>query len=372
MVAGPAVLLLGLLLAGCAGPARGAAGGAAGGWLYVVDAGSGTVLRIDTRAGRAAGGPLPGGPAPRQVVAGPDDRVLVLPSPAARFEALTLVVPAAGGWATRPLPVEPGAQAVAAAGSGGRYAALAYNSATGGAAPGCRLALLDLALGAVVGTHLVCGPGEAVRDVALAADPGAPVAYVALWGWPTHAPGGGVPGEVTSGRGRVVALDADSGAVLAAHETAGHPGRLLLGPAPGGGGRRLYFLETAPPPPEHPESWRLVALDAATLAPEGAYPFPSEPQWPALAPDGEHLYALSGQGGSFSRTVVDVDLTTGAVSRLLTLPGEGLGLAADAEALYVLDPDGGGLWVVDRRGGRLRRTAAAGRTPVALALGPAG
>jgi hypothetical protein len=69
---------------------------------------------------------------------------------------------------------------------------------------------------------------------------------------------------------------------------------------------------------------------------------------------------------------VDVDLTTGAVSRLLTLPAGSLGLAAEAAALYVLDPDGGRVLVVDRRRGRLRRATAAGRTPVALALGPAG
>ena len=68
---------------------------------------------------------------------------------------------------------------------------------------------------------------------------------------------------------------------------------------------------------------------------------------------------------------MDVDLATGAMSRLLTLPGEGLGLAATAEALYVLDPAGGGLWVVDRHSGRLRGATAVGRTPIALTLRPA-
>jgi DNA-binding beta-propeller fold protein YncE len=364
------VVLAGFLLAGCATPAGGSAGGAAGGRLFVVDAGTDTVLRIDTRTGRAAGGPLPGGPAPRQVVPGADGRVLVLPAPTSRFEALTVVAPAGRGWATRPLPVEPGA--VAAAGDGGRYAALAYSTATGHEAPACRLALLDLVLGEVVGTHRVCGPGESVRDVALGGATGTPVAYLSLWGWPTHAPGGGAPGEVASGRGRVVALAAETGAVLAAHETAGHPGRLLLGPAPGGAGRRVYFLEATPPPPDDPQAWRLVALDAATLVPERAYPFPAQPLWPALAPDGGHAYALTDQGGGSGRRVVALDLTTGAVSRLLTLPGAGLGLVADADALYVLDPDGGGLWVIDRRRGRLRRTTAVGRLPVALALGPTG
>ena len=88
---------------------------------------------------------------------GPDGRVLVLPSPTSRFEALTLVVPAGRGWATRPLPVEPGALAVAASGDGDRYAALAYSTATGGEAPGCRLALLDLATVVVVGNPVVGG-----------------------------------------------------------------------------------------------------------------------------------------------------------------------------------------------------------------------
>ena len=362
----PTGLLLVLLLVGCAAPPRSATGGATGGRLYVVDAGTGTLLRIDTRTGRPAGGPLPGGPAPRQVVAGPDGRVLILPSPTSRFEALNLVVPAGRGWATRPLRVEPGARAVAASGGGDRYAALAYSTATGGGAPGCRLALLDLVTVAVVGTHRVCGPGESVRDVALDAGPGGPVVYLALWGWPTRAPVGGA-----SGRGRVVALAAETGAVLASYVTTWVPDRLLLGPASGGGGRRAYCLEVAPPPPDDPASWRLIAPDAATLTRERTYPLHGPLLWPALALDGEHLYALGGAGGSAGRSVLALDLAVGTVARLLTLPGEGMGLAATAETLFVLDPDRGRLWAVDRRRGRLLGATAVGRTPIALTLRPA-
>jgi hypothetical protein len=147
---------------------------------------------------------------------------------------------------------------------------------------------------------------------------------------------------------------------------------VLLGPAPGGGGPRVYVLEAAPPPPDHPEAWQLVALEATTLTPERSYRVAEQLLWPALAPDGEHLYALGARAGGVGRGVVALDLTTGVASWLALLPGDGLGLAATAAALYVLDPAGGGLWVVDRRSGRLRGAVAVGRRPVALVLRPAG
>ena len=173
------------------------------------------------------------------------------------------------------------------------------------------------------------------------------------------------------GRGRVVALAAETGAVLASYVTTWVPDRLLLGPASGGGGRRAYCLEVAPPPPDDPASWRLIAPDAATLTRERTYPLHGPLLWPALALDGEHLYALGGAGGSAGRSVLALDLAVGTVARLLTLPGEGMGLAATAETLFVLDPDRGRLWAVDRRRGRLLGATAVGRTPIALTLRPA-
>jgi hypothetical protein len=257
-------------------------------------------------------------------------------------------------------------------GDGTRYAALAYRleSADAGGPTGCRLALLDLDVGAVVGTHDVCGPGEAVRDVAVEATAGGPVAYLTLWRG-AAAGAGEAGGWRPDGRGRVVALAAETGRVLAVHAAAGVPDRLLLGPAPGGGGRRVYYLETALPPPDGLESWRLVGLDAATLITERTFALPDPPHGPALAPDGARLYALTADaGGGGGRGVLTLDLATGAVARLPTLPGAGVGLVATARALYVLDPDRGRLLILDRRRGRLLSEAAVGRTAVALTLRP--
>jgi hypothetical protein len=245
---------------------------------------------------------------------------------------------------------------------------LAYRVAPPGAggAQRCRLALLDLEAGAVVRTHNVCGAGESVRDVALDEATGAPIAYVALWrGSPPDSIGD--PGG-DDGSGRVVALAAETGAVLASHATAEVPERLLLGPAPDGVGRRVYCLEIAAR--VDLEAARLVALDATTLDPERDYPLPTVPLGPALAPDGRHLYALAGPRGTGARSVVALDLTSGAVSPLLNLPGDGLGLAVSAGALHVLDPDHGRLWTIDRHRGRLLSAATVGHKPIALTLRP--
>jgi hypothetical protein len=297
-------------------------------------------------------------------VAGPHDGLLVLSAPIGAQE-LTQVVPSGPGWATRPLPVETGVRGAVLAGAGGRYAVLAYRVGTPGAGgtQRCRLALLDLEAGAVLRTHNVCGAGESLRDVALDEATGAPIAYVALWRGPTPDTTGYVAGD---GSGRVVALAAETGAVLASHTTEEVPERLLPGPAPGGVGRRVYSLEVMER--VDLDAARLVALDAATLYPERDYPLPTVPLWPALAPDGEHLYALAGLGGAGARRIMALDLTTGAVSPLLNLPGDGLGLAATAGALYVLDSEHGRLWTFDRHRGRLLNTTPIGRRPIAMTL----
>ena len=219
----------------------------------------------------------------------------------------------------------------------------------------------------MVRTHEVCGAGESLKDVALDAGPGGPVAYVALWRW-AAAPGAG-DADAGEGGGRVVALGAETGALLAAYGTTRVPDRLLLGPAPGGGARRVYRLEIVPPRP--PSSGRLVALDAETLSPSA----PTLPLGPLMAGAGPGRRAplrVHRRWGRLRQHVLAFDLTTGAVAPLLTLPGEGMGLAATAETLYAVDPDRGRLWSIDRRSGRLRGATAVGRTPIALTLRPAG
>ena len=46
--------------------------------LYVANGRDGTVTRLDAGSGRVLGPPLPAGPAPAQVVAGPGGALLVL------------------------------------------------------------------------------------------------------------------------------------------------------------------------------------------------------------------------------------------------------------------------------------------------------
>ena len=290
-----AAAVAGALLAACAPPAGGPVGPP--GAVYVVDPGAGGIVRADPQTGQAIGRPMPGGRAPWQAVAGPRDGLLVLSAPVG-VQELTQVIRAGPGWAARPVPVAPGMRGAVLGGDGDRYAALAYRpaSADAGGPTGCRLALLDLDVGAVVRTHDVCGPGEAVRDVALAATASGPVAYLSLWRG-AAAGAGEAGGWRPDGRGRVVALAAETGRVLAVHAPAGVPDRLLLGPAPGGGGRRVYYLETALPPPDGLEAWRLVGLDAATLTRERNFALPDPPHSPVLAPDGARLYALAADAG---------------------------------------------------------------------------
>jgi hypothetical protein len=104
---------------------------------------------------------------------------------------LTHVVRAGGGWAARPVPLEPGARArlLAAAGDA---AVVAYagpppapepDPRTGPSpAGGCRLALVDLRTDTAAPAPLVCHAGETITGVALERTPDGPGAYLALAG----------------------------------------------------------------------------------------------------------------------------------------------------------------------------------------------
>ena len=363
-----ATLTGGALLAGCA---PGAPGGAAAppGALYVVDAGAAAVVRVDPQTGRSVGGPLPAGRAPWQAVPGPHEGLLVLSVPAGA-QALTRVVRAGPGWAARPLPVEGGVREAVLAGAG----AATRCSPTARHRPGRRLPR-PVPPGAARpggGRGGADARGVRRRGVAEGRGPGRGPRRPGRLRRPLARGGGPAP----AGRGRRGGPGAGGGARRRDRGGAGGlrhaPGARPPAAGPGAGRRGPARLLPGDRASRHAESWRLVALDGETLVPERAYPFPAAPLWPALAPDGEHLYAFTGDGGGFASDVVVLDLTTGAVSPLLTLPGEGMGLAATAETLYAVDPDRGRLWSIDRRSGRLRGATAVGRTPIALTLRPAG
>jgi len=355
------------VLPGCAAPSGAGRAAGAPALLYVLSGGDATITRVDAASGRGAGAPLPAGPAPWQLVAGPGGDVLVLSGSARHAGQLTHLVPTLQGWTTRTVRLAVAARSdVLLAGAGGRYAVAGYTPA-GGADPrstgGCRLAVLDLAGGPAVRHLTVCAPGESRFGLALGDSPTGAVVYAGLWRGAATAGG--------AGSGALVALDAATGAVLRRAPLAGVPERLVVAPAPGGGGRRLYAVEGWPgPEARYPidERWRLLALDATTLATEAVHPLRGDLPGLVVAPDGEEAYALEGP-----RWLLRLDLHTGAATDLATLPGQGVAsLAATERWVYAPHSFGGGsaVWAIDRRSGRLDRTIAVGRSPVALTLSP--
>jgi hypothetical protein len=88
-----------------------------------------------------------------------------------------------------------------------------------------------------------------------------------------------------------------------------------------------------------------------------------------VAPTGDHAFALAGPGrlGSPS-SLLHLDLRTGTSHLLATVPGSGAGgLALVAGRLFVPDPEGGTIAVVDPRSGAMTRSIRVGGTPAAVA-----
>ena len=326
----------------------------------------GTVTRVDAASGRGAGAPLPAGPAPWQLTAGPGGDVLVLSSSARHPGQLTHLLPTGQGWTTRTVRLAVDSRAdVLLAGAGGRYAVAGYTPA-GGADPH---AMMRLPAGGArprrgprrAAPHGVA-PGESRFGLALADSPTGTVVYAGLWrGRRPRAGQGAGPSSPSTPR--------------PGPSCGGRPGRRPRaaggGPRAGGRGRRLYAVEGWPGPearsPED-ERWRLLGLDPTTLATEAVHPVRGDLPGLVVAPDGEEAYALEG-----ARRLLRLDLHTGAVTVLATLPGQGVASLAATER-WVFAPHsfggGGAVWAIDRRSGRLDRTVAVGRSPVALTLSP--
>jgi DNA-binding beta-propeller fold protein YncE len=354
--------------------------------VYVANGLDGTVSRLDARSGRPAGPPLPAGPTPWRVVVGGDGSLLVLSAGAPGPDALTHVVRRGDRWAARPLPLEAGGYPLHLASAGGRYAVVAYvvrAAAAAGrsaAASPCRLALIDFRRGAVVRAAAACAPGEQVTGLAAGTDEGGPLAYLGLW---------------SAGRaaGRIVALDAARGGVVAAYPLAGRPGgpggpempgALALAPAPDGTGRRLYVLAATLDPAASPtgdltariagaEAWSLLGLHPTTLMPESERPLPRATVWLTVAPDGRDAYVSDAAGAMTPDARLHrVDLASGAAATIGGPPGLGAaGLAVTADRLYIPDTAGDRLLVTDRAG-RPVTSVPVGRRPLGVALDPAG
>jgi DNA-binding beta-propeller fold protein YncE len=336
--------------------------------VYVADALDGTVTRLDGPGGRPAGPPLPAGPTPWQLAPGPDGGLLVLSADAERVGELTLLEGAGGRGAPRRVAVGARTRQALLAGDGGALAAVAYTARDGPApAPpaACGLDVVDARAGRVVRTHAVCAPdAEAVTGLAVENGPGGATVYLAV----AHPPPPGA-GGAGGAAGRVVALDAASGARLAVRPLAGLTGPVVLAQAPDGAGPRLYGVELAPgaDPDEPPgDRARLLGLDPATLGVEHAYPLGFRPHGLAVAPDGARAYALAAEG----HRLMELDLRSGAQRRLAIVPGAASGVALAGPHLYVPDPYGGTVLVLDRRTGDLVARARVGRRPASvLAVG---
>ena len=276
--------------------------------------------------------------------------------------------PAPGAPPARWTPRRGGARLV---GDGQGAAALAYHvpadTPEGRRLVG-RLALLDVARGTVRRTHTVGADPDVVVDAALEPGPPGPVAYLAVW-----RPAARTDGRWRPAAGRILAVDALTGAGLGAAVLPGPPAQLRLARAPGGAERVLYCLGGGLGPEGDPGAEadlvaggprRLLALDPSTLLPEHEHALPHPVRALAVAPDGDAAYALDAAG---RRAVVRVDLRTGTTRRLAALPGAGAALAVTRERVYVADGRGA-VWAIDARSGALVGTLAVGRGPIGLAL----
>ena len=111
---------------------------------------------------------------------------------------------------------------------------------------------------------------------------------------------------------------------------------------------------------------RLLQLDPATLAIVRERALAGLPDHLAVAPDGDHVYALT------ASLLTHVDLVTGAQRILALLPRAAGGLAVTDARVYATDLAGHEVWAVDRIQGHLVQTVPVGRHPAHLALGSAG
>jgi hypothetical protein len=350
-------------------------------FVYVASGGDGTITRLDAGSGRQAGAAVSVGGAPRQLAAGragADDRLLVLGTDGDGASALTLVARAGDAWAEQPVVIEPGAVPSLVRSDGRRLAAVVYAPRPAGpraAGPACRIALIDLRLDKVIGTHDLCVGQDSVLDLALGQSERGPAVYAAVWTGPRL-----VDGRWSPGVGRIVALQAETGRRTGGYPLGGVPGQVSFWQGHAARDRSLYVLESFPGSDaadgqtEHAAGgerrWQLLRLDPATLTPEAVYPLPHAPQPQArfaVAPEGGHAYVLVGHdAASGGAALLQVDLVSGSTSRFVVLPGAGVELAVAERYFFVTHPGGSEIWVIDRRERRLVRTVPVGRRPLAV------
>jgi YVTN family beta-propeller protein len=371
-------------LAGCAPPALGRSGAAP--VVYVANSADGTLSRIDTGTGRVGGAAIPAGTAPWKIAAGPQGSLLVLAASPGGV-GLTLVSGRSGPRTARRIAVEPGAADAMIAADGGRIAAVAYRRDGGIPAEPrtrCRLALVDLVTGAVLRVLTVCGDREMVVGMAIAGP--APLAsdvpavdlaqtavYLAIW----RRPADGDRCDAVAGN-RVASLRFAPDRVADVTPLDGTPGPLVLAGGTDGREQRLHLVRGVAMAWSQPGEcdylsyaeqyvasgrWDVLGLDTTTLEVASSTTISLPPSAIAVTQDGGHLYMLGGM-----RQLASIDLDSGVAELLAPLPDTGAGLAVAGDQIYVSEPFGSGVWVLDRRSGRVLRTITTGRHPGGLAL----
>jgi hypothetical protein len=287
------------------------------------------------------------------------------------------------------VPLDQGGRPVLLAGDGGAYAAVAYvlpvdgggaaaASDPGRAAPGCRLALVDLRTGRVVVTHPACAARDLATGLALWRTPAGPVAFLALWSRAETGAGGRAPAGA-----RIMAVQALTGRVLEVAPLAGLPrpaaagGSLVLAPGPDGR-IRLYCVEALPGSElatwgeteygwQFPLSgaWHVLPLTPDRLEPERPVPLAFPPSGLAVAPDGAAAYAFDALGDALLR----IDLATGRTTAVASVPGhQPAGLVVAGDRLYASIPQRGQVWGFERQRGARVQVLRAGRQPTGIGL----
>jgi hypothetical protein len=373
--AGVRVLLLAALLLGCAPGADRQAGSGAG--LYVANAHDGTVSAVipssSTRLGAPLPAPAPAAPQAWQLAAGRGGRrLLSVGGGSTHGGAVTLTGRDGGEWWTRTLALEPQAAAILLSGDGDRYGLVAYGEGTihtRAPASACDLALVDLGDGAIVGRATACAAGETVSSLYLqhAEDRGAGAtstegaaetrgglrALVGVW-----SPKAG---------GRVIVLDPQTGHTLQTTPVPGVPTGILVG-------EDLVHVWLGVPPAE---PWQSIAeadlaapgsvltLGDSSLRAESLVRLAEEVTSPALGagPRSGTAYGLA----NARRTLVAVDLATGAVRRLADLPATGSSVTVADGKVFVAVRERNSLAVYDLARSASLPPVPTGRGPFVIA-----
>lgn len=247
------------------------------------------------------------------------------------------------------------------AGDGGRYVLVAHHPSPkdGAAPPRCRLDVVDSIDASVVHSHTVCAPHEEIRQLLMEQTSTGPIAYLGI--------GDVGPTDAQHKRDRVVAVHANTGAVLRTLPLVSPSEHLLLAAAPERSGSRLYVVEGTPGAENEYTvlgRWRLLGIDPATFEIEREIPVRVMLRALTVAPDGDHAYALPAGGTK----LLHLDLLTGALHPLASFPAASVSLVAITRHVYVPDPVGDQVWIVDRRHPDRLRTVNVGRHPTSIVM----